>query len=521
LIDLINANCFGHKHAPNESCKETINEAANFNAAAGTGIARYIDFNNGIVDFSTGFDGTDYSLNYTSPEIDIRTRSANNQWNYSNLTDYFDADNFWDTLPTAISAHWGAEQVYQYFLQKHGRNSYDGEGSPIINIVHYGQNYPNAFWDGEKMTYGDGDGNQFGSFTSLDIIGHEIAHGVTETSVVNGLTYLDESGALNESFSDIFGSVIEFYVLDALGVPEDGNWLVGEDFDLASGLGLRNMADPHTLAHPKAYLGQYWYDIVGDNGGVHTNSSVQNHWFYLLSEGGSGTNEFGYEYNIAPIGIEKATNIVYHNLTTYITSNSTYLDAKDGSLDAASDLYADDVAIYNAVEEAWCAVGIGKGCGPSIEINNPILDEMVTSGSTYEVVWNSPLVTPTSKVKIEYTTEEGNLPVWNFIADNVSNTGSYDWAVPSDYSGTVRIRVTDDGDPSIGRVRNSDLLGLSEEFTIAPCISLVTFDSPNIINAGEAADFIATVDGSNYQWEIDGQYGPPLVYQVLTIQTID
>jgi len=164
--DLLNANCFSHNHGPNEACNKTINEATNFTPAAGTGIARYIDFNNGVVDISTDFNGTDYSLDYTSPEINIRTQSANNQWNYSNLTDFHDEDNFWDTLPTAISAHWGSEQVYQYFLQAHGRDSYDGEGSPLINIVNYGQNYPNAFWDGEKMTYGDGDGNLFGAFTS-------------------------------------------------------------------------------------------------------------------------------------------------------------------------------------------------------------------------------------------------------------------------------------------------------------------------------------------------------------------
>ena len=168
-VDLLNANCFSHshEHGPNETCNNnTINETANFSPVAGTGIARYVDINDGVVDISTDFNGTDYSLDYTSSDINIRTQSANNQWNYSNLTDYHDADNFWDTLPTAISAHWGSEQVYKYFLQEHGRNSYDDEGSPLINIVHYGQNYPNAFWDGEKMTYGDGDGNIFGAFTS-------------------------------------------------------------------------------------------------------------------------------------------------------------------------------------------------------------------------------------------------------------------------------------------------------------------------------------------------------------------
>ena len=506
-VDLISTSCFEHNHGPNEACHEALPNTANFTPAEGTGIARYIDFNNGVVDFSTDFNGTDYSLDYTSPEIDIRTQSANNQWNYSNLTDYFDADNYWDTLPIAISAHWGSERVYDYFLQEHGRDSYDGEGSPIINIVNYGQDYPNAFWDGVKMTYGDGDGTAVGSFTSLDLIAHEIAHGVTETSVVNGLVYQDESGALNESFSDIFGSVIEFHVFDALGAPQDANWMIGEDFDFANGMGLRNMEDPHELAHPKAYLGEYWHDEITDFGGVHINSSVQNHWFYLLCEGGIGTNEFGYEYNITPIGIEKATNIVYHNLTTYITSNSTYLDAKDGSLDAALDLYESDVSVYNAIQEAWCAVGIGTGCGPSIEINNPILEEKITSGFTYTVVWDSPLISSTSLVKIEYTTEEGDNPIWKFIASNVPNdtTGTYDWVVPNDYSNTVRVRVTDEGDPATGREGNSDLLGLSEVFEIVPCIDQVTFDSPSLINVGTPVNFIGTIEGANYQWEINGE----------------
>ena len=121
---------------------------------------------------------------------------------YGNAVDFTDGDNFWNNTSNldnyATDAHWGAEMTYDYFFSMFNRNSIDGNGFALVSYVHYGNNYSNAFWDGQRMTYGDGNNNPF---TALDITGHEITHGLTNFTA--NLVYQNESGALNESFSDI------------------------------------------------------------------------------------------------------------------------------------------------------------------------------------------------------------------------------------------------------------------------------------------------------------------------------
>lgn len=275
---------------------------------------------------------------------------------YGLAVDFTDADNVWNNInaqqdEAATDAHWASEMTYDYYLNKHGRNSYDNLGSILTAYVHYDVNYANAFWDGLRMTYGDGDGTTYTALTSLDVGGHEITHGVTEYTA--NLVYQYESGALNESFSDVFGAAIEFYADSA-----NGDWLVGEDFDV-NGTGFRSMSDPNSAGDPDTYLGVNWEFTAIDNGGVHTNSGVQNYWFYLLSDGGSGTNDNGDAYTVAGLGIDTAAAIAYRNLSVYLTQTSEYADARAGSLQAAEDLYG---VCSNAVIEtskAWAAVGVG------------------------------------------------------------------------------------------------------------------------------------------------------------------
>jgi len=193
----------------------------------------------------------------------------------------------------------------------------------------------------------------------LDVMGHEFTHMVTEHNGHGGLDYQGESGALNESFSDIFGTAIEFF---AKG--QDGNWNIGEGVMIAAPGYFRSMSAPKLAQNPDTYQGQYWKNPAnlqdGDQGGVHTNSSVQNKWFYLLSQGGTGTNDKGNAYTVTGIGIEKAEKIAYRNLTEYITPSSTYMDAYNGSLEAALDLYTNTSSQeYRSVKDAWYAVGIG------------------------------------------------------------------------------------------------------------------------------------------------------------------
>ncbi|MEY4216891.1 MAG: hypothetical protein RLZZ68_1347, partial [Bacteroidota bacterium] len=249
-------------------------------------------------------------------------------------------------------AHWGAEMTYDYFWQIHNRNSIDGNGFALKSYMHYNTNYNNAFWDGQRMTYGDGNGSTFTPLTAIDITGHEIAHGLTSNT--SNLVYANESGALNESFSDIFGVAVESFANNnAL------NWIMGEDAT-PNGNGIRNMANPNAFNDPDTYLGTHYYTGSQDNGGVHTNSGVQNFWYYLLTVGGSGTNDINALYNVAALGSLKAARIAFRNNTVYLTPNSDYSDARFYAIQSAIDLYGACSPEVMSTTNAWHAVGVGQ-----------------------------------------------------------------------------------------------------------------------------------------------------------------
>lgn len=278
--------------------------------------------------------------------------------NYQNSTssgiDFTNTSNTWanSTDNVAYDAHYGAEATYDFYLSKFGRSSFDNAGSQIINNVHYDVNYANAFWDGLSLTFGDGNGTTLNALTSLNIVGHEFTHGVTQYSA--NLEYLNESGALNESFSDIFGTTIEF-----LNNPTTANWVIGDEISV-NGNGFRSMSNPKNYNDPNTYQGTNWVtDPNIDYGGVHSNSGVQNYWYYLLCQGGSGTNDNGDSYAITGIGRDDAIKIAYRTLTYYLTSSSTYSDARDFSIQAAKDLFGDCSQQLIQTTNAWYAVGVG------------------------------------------------------------------------------------------------------------------------------------------------------------------
>ena len=285
----------------------------------------------------------------------IRTFNLRNGTNYNQAADFVDDDNTWNNAnanldEVATDAHWGAEMTYDFFQQSYGRNSIDGEGFALESYVHYGQNFANAFWDGLRMTYGDGDGNDFPPLTSLDIAAHEIVHGLTQFSA--DLIYQNESGALNESFSDIFAKAVESYAR-----PNQFSWRLGEDL----GAIIRNMEDPNEQGDPKLYEGSGWITNQNiDNGGVHINSGVQNHWYYLLVEGKEDVNELGNPYQVEGLGFEKASAIAYRTLTNYLTPSSQFEDAQFFSIQSAIDLYGECTPEHAAVTNAWYAVGLGQ-----------------------------------------------------------------------------------------------------------------------------------------------------------------
>lgn len=275
---------------------------------------------------------------------------------------FTDADNLWgngtnaNRQSAAADAQYGTNVTWDYYKNVHGRNGIFGTGAGSYNRVHYGKNYVNAFWDGTKMTYGDGDGVDFGPLVSLDVAGHEMSHGVTEHSA--NLTYSGESGGLNESTSDIFGTLVEFYAANA---ADPGDYLIGEEFDLKNHLGFRRMDKPSSDG--ASY--DCYTPLIGQDD-VHYSSGVGNHFFYLLAEGSGAKTIGGVAHNsptcngstVTGIGRDAAGKIWYRALTVYMTSSTNYSGARTASLNAARDLYGAGSTQYNAVAAAWSAVSV-------------------------------------------------------------------------------------------------------------------------------------------------------------------
>ena len=283
----------------------------------------------------------------------IFTYDLHGDTRYSTAIDFVDDDSSF-TNPDAqggVSAHWGAEAFYDYFQVKFQRNSYDDLGARLLSYLHAGEfgTVSGAWWDGTRVTYRDVSGI---CVATLDIVGHEFTHAITNYYV--DLKYENDTGALNESFSDIFGAAIEFYK-----ECENGDWIIGEDLGC-----VQSLENPNAGNHPDTYRGDFWVpatsDPTPDNdfGGVHTNSGVQNHWFYLLCEGGTGVNDNGHTYSVSGIDMDEAAQIVYRHQTIYYLPNSTYFDAGRHATQAAFDLFGENSAQHHSVLDAWYAVGV-------------------------------------------------------------------------------------------------------------------------------------------------------------------
>lgn len=269
-----------------------------------------------------------------------RTRTPGTLW--------LDSDNVYNSVydGAAVDAHAYAGQTYDYFQDVHNRNSYDGNGAQLVSTVHYGRSYNNAFWSGSQMVYGDGDGSQFIPLSgALDIIAHELTHAVTDTTA--DLIYQNESGAINESMSDIFGTLVEYHF------NNNPDWQVGEDIYTPgiAGDALRSMEDPTLSGDPDHYSKRY--TGTGDYGGVHINSGISNKAAFLLANGGTH-----YGVSVNAIGNDKAGDIYYRTLTQYLTPNSNYSHFRASAIQAATDLYGASSPEVASVKAAFSAVGV-------------------------------------------------------------------------------------------------------------------------------------------------------------------
>ena len=257
--------------------------------------------------------------------------------------------------------------TYDYLSARHGRDSWNGSGGTLIATVHYGSGYNNAYWNGTQTVFGDGDGVQWGPFArALDIVGHEWVHGVTEDEA--GLVYANQSGALNEAMSDIFGAATEAYVR---GVSSN-TWKIGEDAYTpgTSGDAGRYMNNPTQDGASKDYYPER-YTGSSDNGGVHWNSGIANLAFYLLSQG--GTHPRGKTtVNVPSIGMTNAERIFYRALTTYMGSSTNFEGARIATDDAAIDNHGPCSSQREATQKAWDAVGTPRPSGRDYEPNDNI-----------------------------------------------------------------------------------------------------------------------------------------------------
>ncbi len=325
----------------------------------GTAQTRY----NGTRTISTQQNGNVYRLRDYDRGGGIETYNLNRSTSISNAVDFTDNDNNWTVAEYhntnkddgALDAHWGAMMTYDYFKNVHKRKSYDNNEGVLKNYVHYSNNYDNAGWNQvyNYMIYGDGY-TSFDILTSLDVIAHEIGHGVCQFSA--GLIYQGESGAINESFSDIWGACVENWA-----TTNKQTWLIGEDITL-QGDALRSMDNPKRFGDPNTYGGINWINPSSsyDNGGVHINSGVMNYWFYLLSVGGNGTNDLGNSYDVTGITIDEAAKIAYRAESIYMTANTNFANARTYTIQAAIDLYGDCSPEVISTANAWHAVGVGN-----------------------------------------------------------------------------------------------------------------------------------------------------------------
>jgi bacillolysin len=305
---------------------------------------------------------------------------------------FTDADDTWDTpgvqspgQPAGVDAHFYADLVDAYYSSTFLRDSIDNAGMPIISSVHYGHKYNNAFWNGLQMTYGDGDQREFREFSaSLEVVGHELTHGVTQYT--SNLVYQGESGALNEAFSDIIGASIENATNEPLsshcvvvaGYTDCADWALGEDLIINNTdtiAGFRNMADPAEDEDPDHY--SELINDPSDGGGVHSNSGVPNHAYFLLVNGGinAGCDAVGSDGHIhtadcgtvvTGIGLSAAQQIFYAGFTS-LHSTANMCDARNATVALAGASAAN-------VSAAWQAVGIDSTCtgNPPVSCDVPI-----------------------------------------------------------------------------------------------------------------------------------------------------
>ena len=336
-----------------------------------------------------------------------------------------DADDLWNDADQGalVDAHYYASVTDNYFLSTHGFNWTDHYPQGMVSSAHVQRNYNNAYWNGEQMAYGDGDGSIFIALSGdLDVVGHELSHGVTEAT--SGLIYQNESGALNESFSDMMGTAIEYFY-------GTGNWTLGEDIDVRPGSnGLRNLSNPQEDGDPSHYADLY--TGTEDNGGVHSNSGISNHWFYLLVEGGQnadGNRASG--TNVQAIGLSATEQIAYLGITA-LPPNATFCAARASTIAVAGNNSANVTDAWDevGVDAALCDGGSGGGTGDGPVISN-VASAKISKRGTFSISWTTDVASDTTVTIAGNDYSDSAMVTSHSMSFNGSKNATYTYYVTS------------------------------------------------------------------------------------------
>ncbi|MFN0200013.1 MAG: M4 family metallopeptidase [Bacteroidia bacterium] len=469
----------------NVLCSDAVLKHAN---ALGTAETHY----SGTQPITTDNYNGKYRLRETRGTANVQIQTFNMQQNivFGDAIDFTDNNNQWTAAEynnpnqddAALDVHWGMEKIYDYFLSQHHRNSYNNAGASIKSYVHYGQNYNNAFWDGNRMAFGDGDGSTHKPFTSLDICAHELGHAVCEHSAE--LVHQKESGAIGESMSDIWAACVE-----NMSSEGKATWLIGEEIELRPNhAALRSMSNPKVEAQPNTYYGDYWETSTNCNTlfptpcGVNTNSGIMNYWFYLLANGGAGVNDLGNNFMVSGVGISAAAKIAYRSETVYMTPNETFGQARVHTLRAAADLYGENAAQVIAVMNAWYAVGVGSGYvigGNSCGVSSSLMEKDVTITSA-TLAWAGVLGAKSYDLRYKLSSDSNwinitNLTASSFTLNSLKENTAYDYqvaAVCTDLAGAyteTRRFVTEVGSSAVceDAFEDNDALAVAKSLSLS------------------------------------------------------
>ena len=495
-----------HSYYVDAHTGEVVDEYSHFCHADGSGDTGYY----GIQDFNVSQDSTGFHLEDTVRNIGVYDAQNTTSPTKNRITSL--SNNFMDeSTQTACSVFWIASRAYDYFAEKHGRiGGHSKKNAPLSIYVNYGpDNIFTAEAAGSTIRIGGGNIPGKGSLASIDLIAHEYMHNLIGYD--SNLRSRNEPGALNESFADIFGTVIEYYLTNTFNLVDTPfDWEFGEDILTTPNNALRSLSNPKSLNNPRSlgspdtYQGDNWItDSEYDDGGIHINNGVQNYWFYLLSKGGVGENDNGYAYSVEGIGIEKAADIAYQTVHHYLTLNSRYIDARNASIDAAIKIFGSESNEVKQVLNAWCAVGVGT-CTDSPEIIGKITltapngGEQLNAGTEFDITWDKVGNTGNS-VSLEYSNNGGL--TWKNIITDAPNTGSYNWTLPDVSTNSAFIHINSND--------NLNIVDISDEdFSIKSCNPVADFAVNTLsVCVDKPLTFtnLSTGDITGYEWFVNGE----------------